>query len=194
MACPHVLRSHMSTPSPSKRPSRGSTRSSIPLSPSGPAMGVLQALQMVVHHRRRLFVDHQHSRPSDPGYIGDSVEMLRDRSPDEPGRLESALRVSSTQVSRSWCSPWGGYCACLQPDPHLNAGRYIEFDVRNELYAKARELSRPLLRRMDRRYHQPLGQRRHVYPLLFAISFLHVINTAVAYSIAMSRMASSTGN
>ncbi|MEM1347726.1 MAG: ABC transporter ATP-binding protein [Myxococcota bacterium] len=73
----------------------------------------------------------------------------------------------------------------------FNAGRYIEFDLRNELYAK--------LATLDAGFYNaiPTGDITsrvtndiNYIRTLYAITFLHAINTALAFSIALSRMSS----
>lgn len=71
----------------------------------------------------------------------------------------------------------------------FNAGRLIEFDVRNELYAHLTRLSPAWFSTI------PTGDLTsrvsndvNFIRLLYAISFLHVVNTLVAYLIALNKM------
>ena len=71
----------------------------------------------------------------------------------------------------------------------FNAGRFIEYDIRNELYDKLTRLDAPFYQRfptgdITSRVTNDVSYIR----LLYAIAFLHVINTALAYGIAIDKM------
>jgi ATP-binding cassette subfamily B protein len=125
-----------------------------------------------------------------PAYIGDSVEMLRNAA-DHPEGLDSVRSsLIDAGIAIMLLAVGAGIARVFSRIFIFNAGRYIEFDVRNELYEKLSQLSAEFFGDMatgdiTSRSANDVNYVR----LLFAISFLHIINTAVAYTIAMSRMA-----
>lgn len=126
-----------------------------------------------------------------PARMGQAIELLRDK-------LQSPEPAALAQVSDqlAWASAMiiilavGAMIARILSRIFIfSAGRFIEFDARNELYAKLTEL--------DPSYYQqtPTGDVTSrvtndvsYIRLLYALTFLHVINTALAYGIAMRKM------
>ncbi len=71
----------------------------------------------------------------------------------------------------------------------FNAGRKIEFDIRNSLYDKLTKLTPAYFSKIDT---GDLTSRAsndvNFVRVLFAISFLHIINTSIAYGLALQKM------
>lgn len=126
-----------------------------------------------------------------PARMGGAIELLRDK-------LQSSDVASLATVSDqlAWASAAiialavGAMIARILSRIFIfSAGRFIEKDARNELYAKLTEL--------DPSYYQqtPTGDVTSrvtndvsYIRLLYALTFLHVINTTLAYGIAMRKM------
>ncbi|MFP4599630.1 MAG: ABC transporter ATP-binding protein [Persicimonas sp.] len=124
-----------------------------------------------------------------PAYIGDAVQMMRDAA--EGGELAS-MRGDLVDIGLVIIALaiGGGIARVFSRVFIFNAGRYIEFDVRNDMYDKLGALSSSFFGSMPTGDITSRSANDVTYVrLLYAITFLHVINTGIAYSIAMSRMA-----
>jgi ATP-binding cassette subfamily B protein len=124
-----------------------------------------------------------------PAYIGEAVETLRDLS--TAGASEEAAVASLTHagVAIILLALGAGVARVFSRILIFNAGRFIEFDVRNELYAKLAELDQGFYGRVPTgditsRVTNDVSYVR----LLFAITFLHAINTSLALSIALTQL------
>jgi ATP-binding cassette subfamily B protein len=124
-----------------------------------------------------------------PALIGDAVQLMRDAA--DGGELASmrgdlidiGLVIIALAIG-------GGVARVFSRIFIFNAGRYIEFDVRNEIYDKLGSLSSSFFGGMSTGDITSRSANDVTYVrLLYAITFLHVINTGIAYSIAMTRMA-----
>jgi ATP-binding cassette subfamily B protein len=124
-----------------------------------------------------------------PAYIGDAVQMMRDAA--DTGEL-STMRSDLIDIGLVIIALaiGGGIARVFSRIFIFNAGRYIEFDVRNEIYDKLGTLSSSFFGGMPTGDITSRSANDVTYVrLLYAITFLHVINTGIAYSIAMTRMA-----
>jgi ATP-binding cassette subfamily B protein len=124
-----------------------------------------------------------------PAYIGDAVQMMRDAF--DGGDL-STIRADLIDIGLAIIALaiGGGIARVFSRIFIFNAGRYIEFDVRNEIYDKLGSLSSSFFGHMTTGDITSRSANDVTYiRLLYAITFLHVINTGIAYSIAMTRMA-----
>lgn len=138
-----------------------------------------------------------------PAYLGEAVQLMRDAAVEgqaqaatsaEAGNiLEAFAAVRSEVVTAAifiiLLSIGAGVFRVFSRTTIFNAGRHIEFDIRNELYDK--------LATLDPRFYSsmPTGDVTSrvtndvtYVRLLYAITFLHVINAAIAYTIALQRM------
>lgn len=122
-----------------------------------------------------------------PAQIGSAVQTLKDTS----GGIDETTQHSLVLVGVTIIGLAIGAAIARIASRILifNAGRYIEFDVRNELYAKIASLD-PTFQgdfptgEITSRVTNDASYIR----LLFAISFLHIINTTLAYGIALQKM------
>lgn len=126
-----------------------------------------------------------------PFYLGEGIEHLRE-AVGEDGFDFDAVRAEVIGVS--WMivglAVGAGIARVFSRITIFNGGRFIEFDIRNALYTHLARLSPSFYGSM------PTGDLTsrvtndvtHVR-LLYAITFLHIINTSVAYAIAIYRMA-----
>src|SRR5690554_94288 len=128
-----------------------------------------------------------------PAYIGEAVETLSQAVADGEGLAAGAeaTRAQLIQIGLFIVALaiGGGITRALSRILIFNAGRHIEFDLRNEIYDKLAALGAHFFGGMSTgditsRSANDVSFVR----VFFAISFLHIINTTMAYSIAMSRM------
>lgn len=127
-----------------------------------------------------------------PYYLGEAVQLLRDATAEEGLDLPMIRAdVIDAAILIIYLAIGAGIARIVSRTTIFNAGRHIEFDIRNELYTKLAGLSPRFFGSI------PTGDLTsrvtndvtHVR-VLFAITFLHVINAVVAYTIAIQRMAS----
>ena len=122
-----------------------------------------------------------------PAQIGSAVQTLKDAA----GGIDESTQHSLVLVGVTIIALAIGAAIARIASRILifNAGRYIEFDVRNELYSKIASLD-PTFQgdfptgEITSRVTNDASYIR----LLFAISFLHIINTTLAYGIALQKM------
>ncbi len=126
-----------------------------------------------------------------PFYLGDAVQTLRDAAADESADLV-AVRTYVVDAAKVIIvlAIGAGIARVFSRITIFNAGRHIEFDVRNDLYAHAARLSPAFYNSiatgdLTSRVTNDVTYVR----LLYAITYLHIINAVVAYGIAISRMA-----
>ncbi len=126
-----------------------------------------------------------------PFYLGEGIEFLRDGLSEEGLNLD-AIRsdVIGVAIVIIALAIGAGIARVFSRITIFNGGRYIEFDIRNALYTH--------LARLTPRFYGsiPTGDLTsrvtndvtHVR-VLYALTYLHIINTLIAYSIALYRMA-----
>ena len=126
-----------------------------------------------------------------PQYLGDAVQLLRE-TVGAPGDFDtSAVRseVITASIIIIALAIGAAVARIFSRITIFNAGRYIEFDVRNALYDHLAKLSpafygaTPTGDLTSRTTNDVTYVR-----LLYALPFLHIVNTLVAYSIALTRM------
>lgn len=128
-----------------------------------------------------------------PAYIGRAVQTLRDALA-QSGTPADALSAAGGQLVNIALiiivlAVVGGVTRVFSRTMIFNASRYIEFDLRNEIYAKLSALGRPFFDSMSTGDITSRSANDISFVRVFyAISFLHIINTAVAYAIAMNQM------
>lgn len=128
-----------------------------------------------------------------PAYIGEAVETLS-QAVSDAGGLGAGVEATRSELLYIGLfiialAIGGGITRALSRIMIFNAGRHIEFDLRNEIYDKFAALGAHFFGGMSTgditsRSANDVSFVR----VFFAISFLHIINTTMAYSIAMSRM------
>ncbi|RVU40702.1 ABC transporter ATP-binding protein [Lujinxingia sediminis] len=125
-----------------------------------------------------------------PQQLGDAVQLMR----DSVGAGAEQLAETRQQVIRAAMiiialAIGAGIARVYSRTTIFNAGRHIEFDLRNELYTH--------LARLTPRFYgsMPTGDITSrvtndvtYVRLLFAIAFLHIVNAIVAYTIGIQRM------
>lgn len=125
-----------------------------------------------------------------PGYLGQAIDLMRQASVDDGMDFASVRSEVVAAAIAIILFAIGAGCARVFSRTFIfNAGRYIEFDIRNELYDHLAKFTPSYFGAnstgdVTSRVTNDVTYVR----LLFAITFLHVINTAIAYSIAIERM------
>ena len=122
-----------------------------------------------------------------PTQLGRAIELMRDTGDTDFGALraeliEVALLIIALAVG-------AGLARIVSRITIFNAARHIEFDLRNTLYDRLSALTPSYYQRIPTgdvtsRVTNDVGYVR----LLYAISFLHIINTTLAYGIALEKM------
>lgn len=126
-----------------------------------------------------------------PFQLGEAVQILRDATGETGIDLGEVRRnVVDAAIIIIFLAIGAGIARIFSRITIFNAGRHIEFDIRNELYSH--------LSRMGSRFFSAISTGDLTsrvtndvtyIRLLYAITFLHVINALVAYTIAIQRMA-----
>lgn len=126
-----------------------------------------------------------------PAYLGDAVQMLRDAATDADADLIAVRsEVVHAAVIIIFLAIGAGVARIFSRITIFNAGRHIEFDVRNELYGHLSKLSARFFESISTGDLTSRVTNDVTYVrLLYAITFLHIINAIVAYTIAIQRMA-----
>ncbi len=124
-----------------------------------------------------------------PKHLGSAVQKMRDAAAD--GELLN-FDLSIIESHGKWIillAIGAGLARIFSRVAIFYAGRFIEYDVRNELYEKLTRLSPGWFASM------PTGDLTsrvtndvNFVRTLFAITFLHVINTTIAYGLALEKM------
>ena len=103
------------------------------------------------------------------------------------GAVSSEVTIAALMII--WLALVAGVARVASRITIFNAGRFIEFDLRNELYAKLTGLGPKFFASM------PTGDLTSraandvtFVRVLFALPFLHVINASLAYAIALRKM------
>lgn len=124
-----------------------------------------------------------------PEYIGGAVQMMRDNidSPSEFAKIRGELVLMGVAIIGLAIAAM--VSRIISRIMIFNAGRFIEFDVRNELYDKLTGLGPSFYQSMSTgdvtsRVTNDVSYIR----LLYAIGFLHIVNTLFAYTIALQKM------
>lgn len=122
-----------------------------------------------------------------PAQLGRAVQLLKEsEAAFGPATQSALLNIGLIIIA---LAIGAGVARIISRITIFNAGRFIEFDVRNELYAK--------LTALDPTFYNdfPTGEITSrvtndvaYIRLLFAIGFLHIINTSLAYTIALQKM------
>lgn len=124
-----------------------------------------------------------------PVYVGSAVEQLRSAAGGELSLADARPGLVWAAVVIIALAAGGALTRILSRILIFYPGRYIEFDIRNELYEKLTELTPSFYGAV------PTGdvtsrvtndvQRVRVF---YALVFLHLVNTGVAYIIGIWRM------
>ncbi len=126
-----------------------------------------------------------------PFYLGEGIEILRQAFDDGQFDFDAVRQpVIHTSLIIIGLAIGAGIARVFSRITIFNGGRHIEFDIRNALYTHLARLSPRFFGSI------PTGDLTsrvtndvtHVR-LLYAITYLHIINTAIAYTIAIYRMA-----
>lgn len=128
-----------------------------------------------------------------PAQIGEAVQQIRglgaqggELLPLTAARQEAAVLAGQLIIV---LAIGAGIARIFSRILIFNAGRFIEFDVRNELYQKLSSLDASFYQKyptgdITSRVTNDVSYIR----LLYAISFLHIINTTLAYIISTQKM------
>ncbi|MBA2665225.1 MAG: ABC transporter ATP-binding protein [Bradymonadaceae bacterium] len=125
-----------------------------------------------------------------PAYLGQAIQLMRDAA-GASGEGFSAVRsqVVHAAVVIIFLAIASGFCRIFSRTTIFNAGRHIEFDIRNEVYARLAKLDPRFYARMSTGDVTSRVTNDVTYVrLLYAIAFLHIINAAIAYTIAIQKM------
>ncbi len=127
-----------------------------------------------------------------PEYLGGAIQELRDAADEQDLDLLAAIRGNVIDAAKliMVLAVGAGIARVFSRITIFNACRYIEFDIRNTLY---RHLSRMTPRFFGSISTGDLTSRVTndvtYVRLLYAIPYLHIVNTLIAYVIAIYRMA-----
>ncbi|RAL23816.1 ABC transporter ATP-binding protein [Lujinxingia litoralis] len=125
-----------------------------------------------------------------PAQLGHAVQLMRDAATAESSDL---LSVRSEVVRAAMIiialAIGAGIARVYSRTTIFNAGRHIEFDLRNELYTHLTRLTPRFFGSMPTGDITSRVTNDVTYVrLLFAIAFLHIVNAVVAYTIGIQRM------
>lgn len=124
-----------------------------------------------------------------PRYIGNAVDMMEKNA----GSMSDFMSVRGDLIDAALIiialAIGAGVVRVFSRIFIFNAGRYIEYDIRNDFYAKLASLTPAFFDTTDTgdltsRAANDIKQVR----LLYAVVFLHIVNTTVAFAIALTRM------
>lgn len=122
-----------------------------------------------------------------PKQLGDAVQKMRDAGMTEFATL--LPEIQSHGFAIIGLAVGAGIARVFSRILIFNAGRFVEFDLRNELYDNLTRLTPDWFASI------PTGDLTsrvtndvNFVRLLFAIPFLHIINTVLAYGIALNKM------
>jgi ATP-binding cassette, subfamily B, multidrug efflux pump len=125
-----------------------------------------------------------------PAYLGEAIDLMRTAASNE--RIDFAQtrsQVVSAAIAIILFAIGSGFARLLSRIMIFNAGRYIEFDIRNELYDRLARFTPSFYGGSSTGDVTSRVTNDVTYVrLLYAITFLHVINTVIAYTIAINRM------
>ncbi len=121
-----------------------------------------------------------------PGHIGDAISTMQAQGISAESVLEACKEHALAIIL---FSIGAGIARVVSRVQIFNAGRLIEFDVRNELYERLTRLSPSWFGTMATGdLTSRVSNDVNFIRLLYAISFLHIVNTITAYFIALSKM------
>jgi ATP-binding cassette subfamily B protein len=125
-----------------------------------------------------------------PVYIGHAVELLERAATGEAALAQLKSNLVWAAIAIVLLAVGGAMARILSRITIFNPGRYIEFDIRNELYDTLAELTPAFYDPaptgdLTSRVSNDVKSVR----VFYALTYLHVINTAVAYAIGIWRMA-----
>lgn len=122
-----------------------------------------------------------------PALIGGAVQMMRDAEPQTFAEVQRL--VTDSAVAIIFLAIGAGIARILSRITIFNAGRFVEFDIRNELYQKLTTLSPQYFAQIATGdlTSRVANDVTHVR-VLFAIPYLHLINASLAYAIALRKM------
>lgn len=123
-----------------------------------------------------------------PRRIGQAIQEMRDANAGSNLDVLAAILIDHAQAI-ILLAIGAGIARIFSRIFIFNAGRKIEFDIRNQLYDKLTTLTPAYFSSiatgdLTSRVTNDVNFVR----VLFAISFLHIINTTVAYTIALQKM------
>lgn len=126
-----------------------------------------------------------------PVYIGWAVELMEQAASGEFDLTEIRSSLVWAAVVVVLLAIGAAVTRILSRIAIFNPGRYIEFNIRNELYRKLTRLTPAFFDPaptgdVTSRVTNDVKRIR----LFYALTFLHVVNTGVAYAIGIWRMAS----
>jgi ATP-binding cassette subfamily B protein len=123
-----------------------------------------------------------------PEQLGHAVQMMRDAG--SAGDFASIRgEVIDAAVLIIWLAIGAGVARIFSRITIFNAGRFVEFDLRNEVYEKLTSLTPAFYSGMATGdlTSRVANDVSHVRTL-FAIPYLHIINATLAYGIALRKM------
>ncbi len=125
-----------------------------------------------------------------PVYIGYAVELMQQAAEGESELELLRANLVWAAIAVVLLAIGGAIARILSRITIFNPGRYIEFDIRNELYEKLADLTPAFYDPaptgdLTSRVTNDVKSVR----VFYALTYLHVINTAVAYAIGIWRMA-----
>lgn len=122
-----------------------------------------------------------------PEQIGRAIQLMRDGTIGELDALQGQLTNIAWFITV--LALGAGICRVGSRIAIFNAGRFVESDLRDELYVKLATLTPRFFGSMSTgdltsRVANDVGFVR----VMFAIPILHLVNTAIAYTIALQKM------
>lgn len=128
-----------------------------------------------------------------PIYIGRAVQLMRDAIDTTGGLSQAFEAVRSNLIGIAGIiallAVGGGITRIFSRILIFNASRYIEFDLRNDIYDKLGALGQHFFGQVSTGDITSRSANDVSFVRVFyAISFLHIINTGLAYTIALNQM------
>lgn len=121
-----------------------------------------------------------------PRQIGNAVEAIRGADGDLTTAYPALVAMGQLVILLAIGS---GVARIFSRVLIFNAGRAIEYDIRNQLYGKLTELGPRFYASMTTGDVTSRVTNDVTYiRVLYAVAYLHIINSVVAYAIAMRRM------
>ena len=125
-----------------------------------------------------------------PVYIGHAVELMERAAEGKASLADVRPQLVNAGLIIIALAIGAALTRIMSRITIFNPGRYIEFDLRNELYEKLTELTPAFFDPaptgdVTSRVTNDVKRVR----VFYALTFLHVVNTAVAYGIGIWRMA-----
>jgi ATP-binding cassette, subfamily B, multidrug efflux pump len=123
-----------------------------------------------------------------PAKIGQAVEIMRqgEAKHDLAEQLDALIQIGQTIILLAIGS---GITRMASRVWIFNAGRNVEFDLKNAIYDKLARLAPAFYDRYQTGDLISRAANDVTYiRLLYAIAFLHIVNTSLAYAMALQRM------